>query len=253
MSNVQGNLAAESRHRWLRGRLTEDGSVAIAEAATALGVSEMTIRRDLAQLEDQGAARRIRGGATAIGPAAFSERRNIASRAKARIATKLAPLVPESGVIALDASSTMMRLAATLDGARDLTILTNSPDTFEALQGRPGLTAELTGGHRDPRTGSPVGPLACRSAGQLSSSVFLTSAAAIDPVSGTLEATLDEAEVKRAIAGRAERVILAVDASKLGGRAAAVGLEWDQIEILVTDLDPADPRLDPFRSAADII
>lgn len=253
MSNIQGNLAAETRHRWLRERLVEVGSVAIAEAAAALDVSEMTIRRDLAELEEQGAARRIRGGATAIGPAAFSERRNVASRAKTRIATKLSPLVPTSGVIALDASSTVMRLTAALDGARNLTVLTNSPDTFEALQGRAGITAELTGGHRDPRTGSLVGPLASRSASQLVSSLFITSAAAVDPTSGTLEATLDEAEVKRAIALRAGRVILAVDASKLGGRSAAVGLEWDQIHTLVTDLDADDTRLDPYRDLAHVI
>ena len=51
--------------------------------------------------------------------------------------------------------------------------------------------------------------------------------------------------MKRSIAAGAEQVVLAVDASKLGGRAVAVGLEWDAIDLLVTDLDPADDRLDP--------
>ena len=62
--------------------------------------------------------------------------------------------------------------------------------------------------------------------------------------------------MKRAIAAVAERVVLAVDASKLdGGTEAggvAVGLDWEQIDVLVTELDPADPRLVPYRDLADV-
>src|SRR5262245_15881942 len=104
MSIVQGTLASEDRLRWLGEQLSKDGSVTITAAAAALGVSEMTIRRDLAELEFRGSARRVRGGATAIGPQSFAERRHRAARAKARIATKVAELVPATGVVAFDAS-----------------------------------------------------------------------------------------------------------------------------------------------------
>ena len=89
-------------------------------------------------------------------------------------------------------------------------------------------------------------------AAQLTVSTFFASAAAIDQTAGGLEATLEEAEVKRSVASGADLVILAADASKLGGRALAVGLEWHDIDLLVTDLDPSDARLDPYRNAADI-
>lgn len=208
----------------------------------------MTIRRDLAELEAQGVARRVRGGATAVGPQSFSTRTQVAARAKARIAAKLADLLPAEGAVALDASSTVLRLANGL-APRDLTVLTNGPDTFAALQGRAGVTALLTGGRLDPRTGSLVGPLACRAATQLAVQVFVASAAAVTP-GGAFEATLEEAEVKRAIA--AERVVLAVDATKLDRTAVALGLEWDRVDVLVTELDPADARLDAYRELADL-
>lgn len=243
-------IAAEDRYRWLVDQLGHDGSVAIASAAEALGVSEMTIRRDLAELEHRGVARRVRGGARAVGPEPFDQRRSTAVRAKARIAAKLTDLVPARGSVAFDASSTVMRLAAALDGARDLTVVTNGPDTFAALQGRAGITPLLTGGRLDATTGSLVGPLACRSATQLVVDRFVTSAAAVAPCSGALEATLDEAEVKRSLASVAGEVVLAVDSSKLGRRASAVGLEWNRIDLLVTELDPDDTRLDPFRDLA---
>jgi DeoR family fructose operon transcriptional repressor len=252
MTVIQGTLASEERLRWLTDRLAADGAVSIATAAAALGVSEMTIRRDIAHLEARGAARRVRGGATATRPQPFAERHQTAARAKTRIATKLADLVPTTGTIAFDASSTVMRLASALDRARDLTVVTNGPDTFGALQGLPGVTALLTGGQLDLRTGSLVGPLACRGATQLTVGTFVASAAAVHPSTGALEATLDEAEVKRSIALGAERVVLAVDSSKLGARGTAVGMDWDRIDVLVTELLPGDERLDPYRTLAEL-
>ena len=253
MSIVQGTLASEERLRWLSERLAHDGAVSIADAAQALGVSEMTIRRDLAELEERGTARRVRGGARALGPRPFESRHHTAVRAKARIAGKLAELLPTTGAIAFDASSTVMRVCAGLTAAEDLTVLTNGPETFAALQHQTGVTALLTGGGLDARTGSLVGPLACRSAAQLGLDLFFTSAAALDPVLGALETTLEEAEVKRSIAAGAERVILAVDAGKLGLRALAVGIEWDWVDVLVTDLDPSHQRLKPYRNLARVL
>ena len=250
---VQGTLASEERLRWLSDQLAEHGAVSIAEAAKALGVSEMTIRRALAELEERGTARRVRGGARALGPRPFEDRRHTAVRAKARIAGKLAQLLPAAGAIAFDASSTVMRACAGLSAAHDLTVLTNGPETFAALQHQPGVSALLTGGGLDPRTGSLVGPLACRAAAQLGLDAFFTSAAALDPGLGALETTLEEAEVKHSIAAGAEHVILAVDASKLGLRALAVGIEWDRVDVMVTDLDPSDQRLERYRNLARVL
>lgn len=253
MTSTHTNLATEARLQWLSACLTEHGSVSIAEAAVALEVSEMTIRRDLVELEERGVARRVRGGALPLGPQPFAERKQSRARAKAHIAAKVVDLVPATGTIAFDASSTVMRVAASLSGARDLRVLTNGPETFHALQGRPGVTPLLTGGQLDQRTGSLVGALATWTARQFVVSRFITSCAAVDPVIGATEAVLEEAEVKRAIAAGAEHIVLAIDASKLARRAAVVGLDWSAIDLLVTDLDPADPRLDPYRELVDIL
>lgn len=253
MSGVTGTIASGDRLRWLTDRLAADGAVTLATAAGALGVSEMTVRRDLDELEERGSARRVRGGARAIGPQPFAQRRQTAARAKARIATKLAEMVPATGAVAFDASSTVMRLTGSLDSVRDLTIITNSPETFGALHGLSGVHPLLTGGRLEERTGSLVGPLAHRSASQLSVSTFFASASAVDARTGALEAALDEAEIKRAIAEVSDRVVLAVDASKLGGGGVAVSLAWDQIDVLVTELDPADERLAAYQSLARLV
>jgi DeoR family fructose operon transcriptional repressor len=247
---LAGNLAGEERLDWLRDRLETDGTVQLRDAAQELGVSEMTIRRDLQELEGLGVVRRVRGGAVATGPSPFGERRRQHARAKAKIASKLLPMVPLAGAIALDASSTMLRLASVLEGAQDLIVMTNGLETFDALQGKPGVHAILTGGAHDPRTGSLIGPMATRAAAGLHVNVFFLSAAAVTSDDGASEATLDEAQVKQAFAHTANRVVLAVDGSKLDQRSLAAGLAWDQVDSLVTDLGPDSPRLKAYRALA---
>ena len=241
------NVDALDRSDAIRARLERDGRVRIVALAAELGVSDMTIRRDLDVLAEQGAARRVRGGAVAVGPQRYPERTREHTRAKSVIAQKLLHLVPDRGAIALDASSTLQRLAGRLSAARDLTVLTNGPETFTALQGHPGVHALLTGGELDSRTGSLVGALAIRSAGDLLVDRLFVSAAAVDPEIGSSEATLGEAEVKLAFAAGAAEIVLAVDSSKLASRATARTFPLDRVAALVTELDAGDARLDPYR------
>ena len=237
----------EERLKLIEARIAERGTVRIGQLAIDFGVSEMTIRRDLDELEVLGLARRVRGGAVALGPEPFDARHRHNARAKSQIADKLKGLIPDRGTVAFDASTTVYRLAAALDGARDLVVVTNGLDTFHALTTRPGVTATLTGGTREPRTGSLVGPVASRCAEGYLFDALVCSGAAIDPLMGSSEASIAEAEVKRALRATSSRIILAVDHSKLGTRAQARMFPIDEVDVLVTDLDPKDGRLDPYR------
>jgi DeoR family fructose operon transcriptional repressor len=213
----------------------------------------MTLRRDLEMLVVEGIAQRVRGGAVAVGAQEFDARSRQHAREKARIAEKLLDLVGTGGAIGIDASSTMQRLAARLGEARDLTVLTNGPDTFRVLQEHPGVTALLTGGELDPRTGSLVGPLAARAARDVMLRRLFVSAAALDPELGSSEANLEEAEIKLALASSAAEIVLAIDSSKLGHRAPARGFMLDRVDLLVTELDPDAPELASYHSHCRIL
>ena len=242
----------EERLGVVRDLVAERGAVRIDELAADFGVSEMTIRRDLDELEALGVARRVRGGALALGPEPFAQRHRHNARAKARIAEKLLPLLPVSGTVAFDASTTIYRLAASLELARDLVVVSNGLDTFNTLVGKPGITASLSGGTQEPRTGSLVGPMAVRAVESYLYDVFVCSAAALDHELGSSEAALAESEVKRAFSQTSRRIILAVDQSKLGTRAQARMFELEQLDLLVTDLDPDDPRLNDYRGRVEL-
>lgn len=246
------SVDALDRLQRIEARVRADGRVKVVDLAAEHDVSEMTIRRDLGVLAEQGVVHRIHGGALAVGPQPFAVRVARHARAKDRIGAKLAPLVGDGGAIGIDGSTTLQCLARHIRGVSDLTVITNGPDTFATLQGKPGVTALLTGGQLDARTGSLVGPLATRCARELLLRRLFVSAAALHPARGTSEATLEEAEVKFALGDVAAEIIVAVDSSKLGRLAAARGLEPERVALLVTELDPADGRLDPYREHWDL-
>ena len=95
--------------------------------------------------------------------------------------------------------------------------------------------------------------MAIRSAQSYLYDTFFSSAAALDHVLGSSEAALAESEVKRAFSQTSHRIVLAVDHSKLETRAPARVFELEQIDLLVTDLEPGDPRLDEYRGQVEVV
>lgn len=241
-----GSLASEQRRSWLLEQLRADNSMSLTAAAASLGVSEMTVRRDFDHLESLGVARRVRGGAVYGGPVSFKGRERAYAGEKRRIAEKLLPLVPANGLIAIDSSTTMYRLAQNLVGDGDLTVVTNGLLTFQALQERPGITAILTGGVADRRSDSLVGPVAAATLEGLRFSTFFSSTAAVD-ASWCYEDTMDEASIKRAFARSSGRVIVGVNSQKLRHDATAASFDLALVSKLVTELDPSEDALGGFR------
>ncbi len=246
-----GSLGAEVRRSRIQELLAGDGTLDLARAASDLGVSEMTIRRDLVELERQGLVRRVRGGAVAVEPERFERRAARNNTAKQRIAAKLRTLVPEHGFIALDSSSTIHSLATQLD-APGLTALSTGLETFQTIRGRVGR-ALLCGGDWEEATGSFVGPLAARAIADLHFTRTFVSVTGLDPDRGIFESTIENADIKRALRRASASLVVAADASKLGATAAALALPLADVDLMVTDLDPADPRLAPYADHVDLL
>ncbi len=251
---TSGTLGAAQRRQALLDRLHRDGAVQLESVAGELGVSAMTVRRDLDELAAEGLARRVRGGAVQLtGPRPFSERRAVRAPAKGRIAEKALALVPASGAIALDASTTSCTIAAAIGERAGLTVATNAYENFRAIGGQPGVEPLLVGGALDPSTDSFVGLLACQAAGSLLYSRFFTSASAVDAALGTSEVSLPESQVKLAFAAASSEIVLCVDSTKLGDRSLARCFALADITVMITELDPSDPLLDEYRGQVQLL
>ena len=247
-----GSLGAEVRRSRIRESLETDGSLDLARAAEELGVSEMTVRRDLAELERQGLVRRVRGGAVAVEPERFDRRAARNNTAKARIAAKLQALVPTRGFVAMDSSSTIYRLAAGLSVNTAMTVVTTGLETFQALRGV-GVDTILSGGEFEAATDAFVGPVAVRAINDFRFDRAFLGASGLDSDRGALDSTLANADVKRAIRRASASVVVALDVSKLEAASAVVALRLPEIDLLVTELDPADSRLDPYRDCLELL
>lgn len=253
MSTGTGTVGAQQRHDVILRALSQNGAVELEHLAATLEVSPMTVRRDLDLLESQGRLRRVRGGAVAAsGPQPFAQRRAARSRAKRAVAAKAAALMPATGAVAMDASSTVGAIAEFVARPATVTLATNSYENFSALAAVEGATAVLIGGELEPATGSFVGKLACDAAGSLLYTRLFVSATAVDAVHGSSEVSLAEAQVKRAFAARAREIVLCVDSAKLGEQSIARGFALDEVTTMITELDPADPRLDPYRGRVEL-
>lgn len=248
-----GTTESEQRRKLLLASLERENVIRLTDAAEALGVSAMTIRRDLADLEGEGLLRRVRGGAiSVIGPRPFSERRSVRSRAKEMIAEKALALVPRLGSIAFDASSTVGTLAGKLGPRSGLIVSSNSYPTYATLKGTIGITPILIGGETEESTDTFVGPLAVQAAESLRYLRLFASASAIDSSFGTTEVSLAEAQMKLAFARVSKEIVLCIDSSKLQKQATAACLAWSSIAVLITELPPNDSRLDEFRDQVEL-
>jgi DeoR family fructose operon transcriptional repressor len=238
---------AEDRLAALERLLSKQGSVGVSALAAKLGVSEMTVRRDLDKLSARGAAARVHGGAVAQGRLTFGARLERGGRAKAAAARKLLPLVPDGGAIYLDGSTTIYQLIGQLGGRSGLLAATNNLDSFMALSRLPGIEPVLVGGALNRATDNFVGPFARRCLDGLAFDLALFSSFALDPQIGPSEPACEDAELKAYACSRARRIGLAVDAAKLGSRSTGA---WapPASATLATDLDPGDTRLDPYRT-----
>ena len=250
---VRSTVGLEGRRQALIELLSSNGSLRIEDLAARFQVSTMTIRRDLQAMEDEGLVRRVRGGAIS-GAANFEARQHRAGRAKQLIARKLATLVPSGGVgVCMDASSTVCVLAGAMPEAENLSVVTDGIETFLTLTRNSRVHAYLTGGQKDPNAGSLIGPVASATLKQFSFARAFLSSAALDPSFGTSEFSAEECEIKRLMAELSDHVVMAADSQKLGTGAAARCLPWEGIDLMVTELDRSDPRLDPYRDHVELL
>ncbi|MBW9095677.1 DeoR/GlpR transcriptional regulator [Microbacterium jejuense] len=223
---------APERRAELERLVTADGYIASADVAHRLGVSEMTVRRDLRLLEEEGVLRRVAGGATVAAPGLPFERRDAVGAAQKRaIAGLAAAEAAGADVVALDAGTTVAAVAPLLHGS---TIVTHSLPVIESLSRDAAPQLIAAGGHYQPDTRAFAGPLAEETLRGVRCDVALLSATAVG-LDGLWGTNVLDAAIKRVLAAQSDRVVLLADADKLERTSAVRIAALDIVDTLITD------------------
>ncbi len=238
-------VPAAVRRRALASLLDEEGFLAVSDLARRVGVSEMTIRRDLDAFARSGLIERAHGGAVpASRPARpdeplFAARRGLHAEAKLAIAEAATRLIGPNDMIGLDIGSTIACLAEQIRNRNDLRIVTNSIPAVLALSAHEGACPAiyLLGGQLRPGEGSLCGPIARR---QLAEHWLQRAFISVASVSedGLFDYAPEEAEIKHAMMARAKEVVLLCDSSKFGQGCFVRVAGLDAIHTLITEAPP---------------
>jgi DeoR family fructose operon transcriptional repressor len=225
------------------------GRASVPELARRLGVSEMTVRRDLDALERQGLVRRVHGGAV---PAlsreeggGFAAREAWQAATKNRLGAAVAELIEPGSRVLLDAGTTTVHVAEHLIGRAPLTVAVLSLQAAARLADQPGIELLIAGGRSRPGERSLVGPLALRTLGSLAFDCFVMSIGGVHAEHGWSEFSLDDAAVKQAGLAQASRTVVVADATKLGVRAFSQVAPLGAADTFVTDDGAADDGTHP--------
>ncbi len=232
----------EDRHQRIRALLATFGRVSAEHIAAELAVSRETVRRDLLDLELSGVLKRVRGGAVS---AEAAPEPPIAIRAKARVREKRAIVraaalrVAPGQTIFLDAGSTTSLLAEALAGHSGLSVITNSFDIALKLgsdESRArGNDALLLGGHILAGMSATCGAATIAEIHRFHADLALLSPVGFDARYGATSFDQSEADIARAMAENARRVVIMADHTKIGAASRIAYCAADRVDILITD------------------
>lgn len=220
--------------------LSQRGFASYRNLATELGVSEVTVRRDLRALREEGLVETVLGGGQVKGSASeveYTAKRVMQQPEKNRIARAAMQLIEPGMTIGLTAGTTTWTLAQQIRGFGHLAFVTNSTNVAEALQTGGYRDIYLTGGQFRTPSDALVGPLAEIAASQLHTDVLFVGVHGIHTERGISTPNLLEASVNRALMAKTDRVVLVFDHTKWGIEALAHIASLDEIDDVITDKD----------------
>jgi DeoR/GlpR family transcriptional regulator of sugar metabolism len=212
----------------------------VTELSHLLGVTEVTVRKDLAVLETQGLLTRVHGGALISGRGRverqFAAREQENLDEKQRIAQAAAALIQSGQRIFLDASTTALQIARVIHDREDLVVVTNGLYTALELSFCAGITTFVIGGMVRPRSNSLVGSLTEEWTQRLRIDMGFFGARGVTPPDGLMESDLDEAQLKQRMVKISSTVVGIIDASKFGAKFFSVFALPKEINRIITGL-----------------
>jgi DeoR family transcriptional regulator, aga operon transcriptional repressor len=254
MSDMSVISLDERRGRMLA-LIRERQFIPVAELSGRFGISEVTVRSDLAALAADGHIHRIRGGAIPRVELAqempYEESVTSYAEEKGAIGRAAAELIRPGESVVLDVGTTVVAAARALvarEDLRDVVVFTNGLKTALELEAAiPRLTVVVSGGTLRRLQHSLVEPMATKILAEIAPSVAFLGCSGVHPEGGITNVNLPEAQVKQQIIRSARRTVVLADGSKIGRIELAQLCAVDEIDMVITGESASPPVVAALR------
>ncbi|WP_342558123.1 DeoR/GlpR family DNA-binding transcription regulator [Metasolibacillus sp. FSL K6-0083] len=215
--------------------------VEISDLSNRFNVSEMTIRRDLEKMENEGLLIRVLGGAKPIQKSFVEDNLNLRASenllSKQVIAREAVKLIEDGDVIGFDASTSAAEVAKLVKDFKNITVVTNNITiTLDLISSE--ITTILLGGYVRPNSISTMGTSLKKYMESINIDKMFVSARGLTLQEGLTDSTIDEGEAKQAMIHKSNQIIALVDHSKIGVKKLFQVIPSDEINtIIASDCD----------------
>ena len=225
----------------------------MASLARHFRTSQITIRKDLEVLDNQGLIQRTHGGALPLQSGALvdptlREKEKQHREEKIRIAMAAAKMVEEGQSVLLDSGTTTTAIARALKDIKKLVVITNAMNIAAEVAGT-NIEVILTGGVLRKNSFSLVGPVAEQSLRQLSADILFLGVDGFDAQLGLFTPNLFEAQVNRVMAEISRKTVAVCDSSKFGRRSLCNIMPATAVHHVITDKNIGKQELQALRDA----
>ncbi|WP_276912055.1 DeoR/GlpR family DNA-binding transcription regulator [Dubosiella newyorkensis] len=232
------NMLKSERLQYICRLVNEKGIVTAAEIMNALDVSDMTVRRDLDELEKSEKLIRIHGGAQSINynigyELSHTEKSAVNTAEKKEIAKEAAKLIKDKDTIFLGPGTTIELLAQEI-AERNVRIVTNSLPVFEIISQHDPEHVILAGGNYRNHTGCFVGPLCSEVIRRLKFSAAFISCNGLAENQITTS-SIEEGQVQEIALNNAHKRYLLIDAHKFNREDFYVYYKLYNMDEIITD------------------
>jgi DeoR/GlpR family transcriptional regulator of sugar metabolism len=242
-------MLKRERQAYILHQVNLHNKVLSSSLSEEINVSEDTIRRDLQELADEGKIIKVHGGALSqsFNYINYPSSKVYSHTQKRSIAQKVVPLIKDGMFVLTTGGTTLIELARILPPQLKATFISGSiPAVLEYLH-HPNIDVILIGDKVSKSSKITVGGDAIAKIKQLQPDLCVMGVNAINVQNGITDNDWDIVQIKKAMIEASQKTICMTISEKINSFQPIQVCPITGIDILVTELDPNDPVLDPFR------
>ncbi len=248
MDSPKPNMLKKERHSYIIKQINLHNKVLSTDLSVELQVSEDTIRRDLSELAEARKVIKVHGGALSVSYHFPNQQNKVyAQEAKIIIAKKAISLLRNGMIVLTEAGTTVMEMVKLIPKHLQATFFTVSPLIALELAEHPSLTVILIGGQMDMSSQICIGEKPIRELMSIRTDLCFLGANAIDSKTGLTETEWNVVQVKKCMIECSSKLVVLTISEKLNSTHKMHLCKPNNIDYLITELEPDDKQLELYK------